>query len=832
MRKITFLIASLFIAIGAMAQTPVLELSASQIGTTYPYQLSDDDAQKVYALTDLTVAVRISNPGTSGRRGLFVTSDPTMEKNTEAEGLNSRYVAYGLNDSKASYLASWRTGDRFTGNNQTFSANDEITCVYVINPTNGKCEIYVNGELSGNWSGTNPNGFMNGYEIATPKMIKEDHPDANIYIGGGMSSEGAGEVSNGTITGVKVYSGALTAGQIAAISFEDPEALAQARTAFDAAYASAQAILNEANLSASETELALQTTNSNSAFYIWTNNPEESEGPITALVDGNTSNFFHTNWHGGGEEPHYIEVDLGAGNELSEFMFKYTTRPSVANDYPDAIQVLGSNDKSSYKEIYNVNSGLPQSSGKEWKSTLVSSQTAYRYLRFVVSAERTYWHMAEFDIVTNVISVADKYASVKNEVYNLKSLFDSHAGNSTYGASKLTAAAAALTAAVEAVNANLVAPEFSYENLDKPTFTVGGNTTKVAMIELNGVNQTGFTYTMGQTTRFDMPKVAAGQTYNLNLTYEMAWGDLAIFQIDKNSNEQKYGYYTCQWTAGGSPFATLVEGNRDFMCEELEILSLEELQAISANEATYLTIPYKITIDENLEAGDIVVVRVMVGKKDNGAYNAKNVAEGGCLDLVFEVGASANLTLAEITDSDNLLYGLEGYITTFSAPYATTIPAGVTAYYAESVESSDVVSLSDLKEGVVPANFGVVLVSDAQNVTMVETNSVVEAPTNVFLNSATGSVTLGANCYVLANGTDGKGLYHAKEGLVLPANKAYLEFTSSTSALRLAVGETTGIAGVATEKANAAIYDLSGRRVLNTVKGGIYIQNGKKFIVK
>jgi hypothetical protein len=31
---------------------------------------------------------------------------------------------------------------------------------------------------------------------------------------------------------------------------------------------------------------------------------------------------------------------------------------------------------------------------------------------------------------------------------------------------------------------------------------------------------------------------------------------------------------------------------------------------------------------------------------------------------------------------------------------------------------------------------------------------------------------------------------------------------------------------------NAPIYDLSGRRVMNAVKGGIYIQNGKKFIVK
>jgi hypothetical protein len=69
----------------------------------------------------------------------------------------------------------------------------------------------------------------------------------------------------------------------------------------------------------------------------------------------------------------------------------------------------------------------------------------------------------------------------------------------------------------------------------------------------------------------------------------------------------------------------------------------------------------------------------------------------------------------------------------------------------------------------------------------------------------------------------------------LKAGKAYLQVPAlnGTSALRLVLDETvTGINGVVTEKADAPIYDLSGRRVLNTMKGGIYIQNGKKFIVK
>ena len=67
--------------------------------------------------------------------------------------------------------------------------------------------------------------------------------------------------------------------------------------------------------------------------------------------------------------------------------------------------------------------------------------------------------------------------------------------------------------------------------------------------------------------------------------------------------------------------------------------------------------------------------------------------------------------------------------------------------------------------------------------------------------------------------------------------KAYLPKPagSGANALRFNFGgETTAIESVLNNgvDANAPIYDLSGRRVNNAVKGGIYIQNGKKFIVK
>ena len=383
-----------------------------------------------------------------------------------------------------------------------------------------------------------------------------------------------------------------------------------------------------------------------------------------------------------------------------------------------------------------------------------------------------------------------------------------------------------------------------YNTLTKPTFADGArtrNTSVIASVKFGTTLLTDYNYVKGTTSCLNqVVDVEAGKTYSLDLTYELAWGDLAMFQIDSKGTQKKiYGYYNCVWVPGGSPIEELKGSSEGFMCEELNVPSFDDLECVESGEYKYLTLPYKITIDEKLEPGDVVVVRAIVGKSRFGDNVApQNVDEGGCLDIVFQIVEPEKpklpVTLAQITDDDNLLYGLEGYITTFSAPYATTIPGDVTAYYAQEVGNSEVISLTELSGGVVPANFGVVLVGNAATATMEPTDVSTVTPNNAFSHSASGSVELGENCYVLANGQDGKGLYLAKTGLVLPANKAYLQLpaSSQTSAFRFVVGETTAIQGVATEIANTSIYDLSGRRVFSTTKGGVYIQNGKKFIVK
>jgi hypothetical protein len=311
----------------------------------------------------------------------------------------------------------------------------------------------------------------------------------------------------------------------------------------------------------------------------------------------------------------------------------------------------------------------------------------------------------------------------------------------------------------------------------------------------------------------------------------MAWGDLAIYQIDKNKTEKKYGYYTCVWEANASPFNILVRDNSDFMCEELGINSLEELEAISTSENTYLTIPYKITIDENLVPGDIVVVRVMVGKSDNDKYNAKNVTEGGCLDLVFTVKASSH-TLA-VTDA--------GWATLYLG-FNAEIPAGVEAYYVDEINMRGNANMVKI-ENVIPAETGVIIKAAEGEYTFNYSNENVQAIENNMLRGTLEETLInkeaGCTYYVLGN-KDGVGFYNVihngvSNQFLNGANKAYLFIASADNTAAFYGFEwegTTGIENVEVENASNVVYDLTGRRVEAITAPGIYIVNGKKVLVK
>lgn len=145
-------------------------------------------------------------------------------------------------------------------------------------------------------------------------------------------------------------------------------------------------------------------------------------------------------------------------------------------------------------------------------------------------------------------------------------------------------------------------------------------------------------------------------------------------------------------------------------------------------------------------------------------------------------------------------------------------------------------------EGVVPANAGVVIKSDSKATSIVLTanaKSTATALTGNQLVGTTEEIAFSKLTDKLVFGVTAQnhvGFYTAGGSAALPANRAYLPTSVLGGENAVAMnfgGNVTGInAVVKADKANAAIYDLTGRRVTRTVKGGLYIQNGSKFVAR
>lgn len=145
-------------------------------------------------------------------------------------------------------------------------------------------------------------------------------------------------------------------------------------------------------------------------------------------------------------------------------------------------------------------------------------------------------------------------------------------------------------------------------------------------------------------------------------------------------------------------------------------------------------------------------------------------------------------------------------------------------------------------EGVVPANAGVVIKSDSKAANIVLTANAKSAATALTGNQLVGTteeIAFSELTDKLVFGVTAQnhvGFYAAGGSDALPANRAYLPTSVLGGENAVAMnfgGNVTGInAVVKADKANAAIYDLTGRRVTRTVKGGLYIQNGSKFVAR
>ena len=305
-------------------------------------------------------------------------------------------------------------------------------------------------------------------------------------------------------------------------------------------------------------------------------------------------------------------------------------------------------------------------------------------------------------------------------------------------------------------------------------------------------------------------------------TSNIKWGSLDmadadfIFQIEEADEAGKY---------------LIKNANRDLYMAGVKGLLDTKENAISGSGA--ISLVQLIPGEFNIEFG-------------NGTMHAEShqsgAGTGGALvqwDGGEESGSSWCIVPATTLDVTMNTVDNETWATLY-LPFSVKVPESVTAYTGTQ-KDENTVGLTDVKDGIIPAQTGVVLKGTATTCPLTLTNDAV-APVegNIFTGTCLPiSVTPETleNYYVLSTFEGVIGLYWPMTGTTeLAANKAFIEKPEAAGAAgyRFVFGDNTtvGIDGVTLgQPDNTPYYDLSGRRIAQPAKG-IYIHNGKKVFIK
>lgn len=207
-------------------------------------------------------------------------------------------------------------------------------------------------------------------------------------------------------------------------------------------------------------------------------------------------------------------------------------------------------------------------------------------------------------------------------------------------------------------------------------------------------------------------------------------------------------------------------------------------------------------------------------------------------DLTKDDNHTFRLIPATITMPLNYSKADDKTFATTCLPYAVEVAEGqdnIKAYAAKLNDEKTELQMNAVTA--VPANQGIILSGESASDNQVVLNVIASADAidNDLLGTTSEISTEGILALGRANGTGSVGFFRSTNG-TLKANRAYLKVDNETiqSLAMNFGGTTTGITNVNKNDVtpNAPIYDLSGRRVFTTVKGNIYLQQGRKFIAQ
>ena len=375
-------------------------------------------------------------------------------------------------------------------------------------------------------------------------------------------------------------------------------------------------------------------------------------------------------------------------------------------------------------------------------------------------------------------------------------------------------------------------------------------------------------------------------THSVPVTYSSS--NMAAATIDES------GVITLKDYTGETTISAIFEGNDDYLAQTVTYtLNVDKapfsvkdgvfdfVEAATASEdygsgvTTTSSSTEYVTTDKTWTAGNVTMVTSKVSgngyrwwKADgtlrfyNGSKATFSVPDGYAITKIVTTGANfdkanvgtlsgttwtgaANEVALSVTATRSIktitvTYGTTAPITITAAGWASfscqcevAIPDGVTAYYAQKKDASNV-TLKEIAGGYIPANTGVVVsgAANTYNATVTSTGATLDGD-NILKPWLASGTPEDAKYYTLAVDGSGDPMFKTSSGGTLAAGKAYLVMPDGARELKVDFGNTTGVNDVRSKMADGRgdFYNLNGQRVSQPTRG-LYIVNGKKVVIR
>lgn len=603
---------------------------------------------------------------------------------------------------------------------------------------------------------------------------------------------------------------------------------------------------------ATETEItALQASDPQGDYYVWSNATDPSEGSVAQLIDGDTgtSSYFHSNYRGADSDDtldHHITINLGQNNPLKAFKFKYSNRTDAVTNFPAEIVVYGSNDGSDFHELITLND-METTPTTVYTSPIIKADEAYSYLRFMVTKNNSgntagghpYFHMAEFYLTAVSDASYSVTLSLQSGNATEQQLLDAYIeANEAQSAIKYVTAKALIQEAYQELNAAYLTLKEA-QAFDKSELTALISEVQTLLDScldswLNAVDKDYYNSEIAAAQTACNDKTITTEEYQavLNelsavkarLEQDAAFGPLPVKLTTDLANPAYHFFVINRYDGSVLRKGGITTDSRWPQDHKIRVIA----RAVPADEQLWYFV-------KGETAPNVYIYNKAVAQDSVMSVISGDLAEGAGKVGFYNADGSTNALVCDqwFISNENSAEGFYNVRAAANSDFYFSNYGGETAnmgFYNEKTNTDP------------GSNFKFEPKSEAwmtlYDLFRNDLKITLTAPDYIFPADQISNETNG--CYTQALATAYENAYYEAHQLILSSQasdedllSAYTSLKNANDALVPNGGEPSGIEEVTMDSLNqAVIYDLQGRRITHPRRLGIYIINGVKTLLK